>query len=130
MGWPIGKASELSGVGIETIRYYERERITPRPARTAAGRRDYDTHIVSRLRFVKRCRELGFSISEIRTLLDLSHSDTPTCDEAGKIGIENLTLVRQKIADLKRMESALQELVASCRTGRKDCPMLQELFAD
>ncbi|CAN0602133.1 unnamed protein product, partial [Ectocarpus sp. 12 AP-2014] len=85
MGWPIGKASELSGVGIETIRYYEREGITPRPARTAAGRRDYDTHIVSRLRFVKRCRELGFSISDIRTLLDLSHSDTPTCDEARKI---------------------------------------------
>ena len=128
MGWPIGKASELSGVSIETIRYYEREGITPKPARTAAGRRDYDPEIVSRLRFVKRSGELGFSISDIRTLLELSHSDASTCEEAGKIGSENLTLVRAKIADLRHMEQALRELVASCRKGRKDCPMLKELF--
>ena len=101
MGWPIGRASELSGVAIETIRYYEREGITPQPARTAAGRRDYDAETVSRLRFVKRCRELGFSISDIRTLSKLSHSNASTCEEAGKIGTENLTLVRDKIADLR-----------------------------
>lgn len=130
MGWPIGRASELSGVAIETIRYYEREGITPQPARTAAGRRDYDAETVSRLRFVKRCRELGFSISDIRTLSKLSHSNASTCEEAGKIGTENLTLVRDKIADLRHMEQALRELVASCRKGRKDCPMLKELFAD
>lgn len=130
MGWPIGKASELSGVGIETIRYYEREGITPKPDRTAAGRRDYDEKIISRLRFVKRCRELGFSIPDIRMLLELSHSNDATCEYAGKVGTENLTLVRNKIADLKRMERALTELVSSCQKGQTDCPMLQKLFAD
>ncbi|MBO6674064.1 MAG: MerR family transcriptional regulator [Rhizobiales bacterium] len=130
MGWAIGKASELSGVGIETIRYYEREGITSKPPRTSAGRRDYDAQTISQLRFVKRCRELGFSIPDITELMKLSYSDKPTCEEAGKIGTDNLALVRQKIADLKCMEQALQELVASCRTGRKDCPMLKKLFAD
>ena len=130
MNWPIGKASELSGVAIETIRYYEREGITPNPDRTAAGRRVYDANIIARLRFVKRCRELGFSISAIRTLLSLSHSGDPTCEEAGKIGADNLALVRSKIADLNRMELALSQLVASCRKGQTDCPMLKELFAD
>ncbi|MEM5503160.1 MerR family transcriptional regulator [Ahrensia kielensis] len=130
MNCPIGKASQLSGVGIETIRYYEREGITPKPDRTAAGRRDYDTQSIARLRFVKRCRELGFSIADIKILLNLSHSDSKTCEEAGAIGVSNLELVRSKIADLKRMETALTELVASCHKGQQDCPMLQELFSD
>jgi len=130
MNWPIGKASELSGVGIETIRYYERESITPKPDRTAAGRRVYDSETIARLRFVKRCRELGFSIADIKELLNLSHSKDGTCEEAGAIGANNLELVRNKVSDLKRMEGALKELVSSCRKGRKECPMLQELFAD
>lgn len=130
MNWPIGKASELSGVSIETIRYYEREGITPKPDRTTAGRRVYDKEKVARLRFVKRCRELGFSIADIKELLNLSHSNDGTCEEAGAIGANNLKLVRDKILDLKRMEGALKELVASCRKGQKNCPMLKELFAD
>ena len=130
MNWPIGKASELSGVGIETIRYYEREGITPKPDRTAAGRRVYDSETIARLRFVKRCRELGFSIADIKELLKLSYSRDETCEEAGAIGANNLELVRNKISDLKRMEVALKELVASCRKGRKECPMLKKLFAD
>lgn len=130
MVWSIGKASQLSGVGVETIRYYEREGITPKPDRTAAGRRIYDAEIIAKLRFVKRCRGLGFSISDIRTLLKLSFNDDETCEEAGLIGVNNLELVRSKIADLKRMEKALAQLISSCSDGRKECPMLQELFAD
>lgn len=130
MGWPIGKASKLSGVGIEAIRYYEREGITPKPDRTAGGRRDYNAEIVSRLRFVKRCRELGFSILDIKMLLNLSYSGDATCEEAWNIGTENLALVRSKISDLKRMERALAELIGSCRKGQIACPMLKELFAD
>jgi len=130
MAWPISKASQLSGVGIETIRYYEREGITPKPDRTPAGRRVYDVETVARLRFVKRCRDLGFSIADIRTLLKLSHSNDGTCEEVGTIGVNNLQLVRRKIADLKHMETALAELVSSCRQGRKECPMLQKLFAN
>lgn len=130
MASPIGKASELSGVGIETIRYYEREGITPKPDRTAAGRRLYDKNAIATLRFVKRCRDLGFSIADIRALLALSYSDQGTCEEAGAIGLKNLELVRQKIDDLRRMENALAGLVASCPRDRRECPMLQELFSD
>jgi MerR family mercuric resistance operon transcriptional regulator len=130
MAWPIGKASRLSGVSIETIRYYEREGITPKPDRSAAGRRVYEAQTVARLRFVKRCRDLGFSIPDIRILLKLSYSDDETCEEAGIIGANNLSLVRQKITDLKHMETALMQLVSSCRQGRKECPMLLKLFAD
>ena len=124
MNWPIGKASERSGVSIETIRYYEREGITPKPGRTAAGRRVYDADTILRLRFVKR------SIADIKALLKLSRSQDESCEDVGAIGANNLELVRNKIADLKRMEGALQALVASCHKGQKDCPMLQELFAD
>ena len=130
MNWPIGKASERSGVSIETIRYYEREGITPKPGRTAAGRRVYDADTILQLRFVKRCRTLGFSIADIKALLKLSRSQDESCEDVGAIGANNLELVRNKIADLKRMEGALQALVASCHKGQKDCPMLQELFAD
>ncbi|MFK8034753.1 MAG: MerR family transcriptional regulator [Hyphomicrobiales bacterium] len=130
MAIPIGKASELSGVGIETIRYYEREGITPKPGRTAAGRRLYDKDAIATLRFVKRCRELGFSIADIRALLALSYSDQGTCEEVGAIGLKNLELVRQKIDDLTRMETALASLVVSCPGDRRECPMLQELFSD
>lgn len=130
MAWTIGKASELSGVSIETIRYYEREGITPKPPRTAGGRREYNHEIIARLRFVKRCRELGFSIADIRTLQLLSHTDEATCKEAGAIGNKTLKMVQSKIADLKTMEKALSEVVTTCGNGHKNCPMLQKLFAD
>jgi MerR family mercuric resistance operon transcriptional regulator len=126
----IGVAAKLSGVNIETIRYYEREGIVPKAERTSNGRRTYDDEAISRLRFVKRCRELGFAIADIRTLLSLSDQDAGTCGEVRNLSEANLMSVTSKIDDLNRMKSALEELVTSCKSGQTECPMLKNLFAE
>lgn len=126
----IGEAARQCGIAIETIRYYEREGILPAAERSANGRRRYRTEAIMRLRFVKRCRDLGFSILEVRALLSLASDDDANCTKAQSIGEAHLDAVRSKIVDLKHLESALVELLAHCETGRSDCPMLKELFAD
>jgi len=125
----IGTAARKSGVTIETIRYYEREGVVPEAARSASGRRQYASEGIARLRFVKRCRDLGFPIADIKSLLALSEGADTSCENARVIGEGNLALVREKIADLSRMEAALVQLVGLCRRGRSECPMLKELFA-
>ena len=126
----IGLAANLSGVGIETIRYYEREGVVPMAERAANGRRLYDQAAVARLRFVRRCRDLGFSVPQVKELLSLSSEDPRTCDEARAIGIEHLDGVRSKIADLAQMEAALVELMDNCAEGQTNCPLLARLFED
>lgn len=126
----IGVAAKLSGVNIETIRYYEREGIVPKAERISNGRRIYDDEAISRLRFVKRCRELGFAIADIRTLLSLSNQAAGTCNEVRKLSEVNLAEVTTKIADLTNMKSALEELIASCNEGQTECTMLKNLFAE
>lgn len=130
MAYAIGMAAKLSGVNIETIRYYEREGIVPKAERTGNGRRIYDKEAISKLRFVKRCRELGFAILDIRTLMNLSDQHAGTCDEVAKLTKANLNSVTAKIDDLTRMKSALEELMLSCKTGQTECAMLKNLFED
>ena len=101
---PIGAASRESGVGIETIRYYEREGIVPPARRSENGRRYYSEKDISRLRFVKKGRNLGFSIVDIKSLQELAFAKGNTCEEAAGIGKRNLQAVRLKIAELQRME--------------------------
>ena len=124
----IGIAARRSGVGIEAIRYYEREGIVPTAARAENGRRGYDDDAIARLRFVRRCRDLGFSIKQVKALLSLSISSTNNCDDANSIGKAHLDDVREKIADLKMLENALIELLANCADGKALCPMLGQLF--
>ena len=126
----IGAAARMSGVTIETIRYYEREGIVPEAERSVSGWRLYAMADIGRLRFIKRCREFGFPIADIRSLLALSVADQFPCEDAQAIGRRNLTLVRQKIGDLKRIEADLHQLVGLCDSGTSDCPMLRSLFAD
>ena len=126
----IGSASAMSGVNIETIRYYEREGIVPRPARTPAGRRVYGDDEIARLRFVRRCRDLGFAIPDIRTLLDLSAGSDAPCADVKALGERHLQGVRRKLDELAGLERALSELVGRCEDGRTDCPMLNRLLAD
>ena len=128
--FPIGEAAKRSGVAIETIRYYEREGIVPAAERSANGRRRYGAEALARLRFVKRCRDLGFSISEVKALLSLASDESSNCAKVKRIGEDHLDDVRGKIADLGRLETALVELLSHCEVGRTDCPMLKELFAD
>lgn len=128
--YPIGEAAKKSGVHIETIRYYEREGIVPAAERTASGRRVYDAVAIARLRFVRRCRDLGFSITDIRAFLDLSDSPDRSCAEVRVIGERHLTEVRARLADLMQLETALVELVDQCADEQRDCPALKRLFAD
>ncbi len=126
---PIGVASRESGVGIEAIRYYEREGIVPPASRAENGRRHYSDQEISRLRFVRKCRNLGFSMAEIKSLQALSGSSDNPCVEAAEIGARNLRNVRQKIVELQQMECALEALVSECRRRPEKCPMLEGLMS-
>lgn len=127
--YSIGIAAERSGVTIETIRYYERESIVSKPDRTPAGRRIYTDEQIARLRFVKRCRDLGFPIPETKSLLGLTDAPNANCGEAQAMARGHLQLVQTRIADLKRMESTLQEMIEVCSDGAGACPLLDELLS-
>src|SRR5262245_65197075 len=101
---PIGELARRSGVNIETIRYYERIGLLPRPWRTASGYRHYGEVDVRRLAFIRRSRELGFSLEQVRELLDLAQDQGRTCAEVRAVAETQLASVRSKLADLRRME--------------------------
>ena len=123
----IGEASRQSGVGIETIRYYEREGIVPRPARAQNNRRLYSASDVGRLRFIKKCRDLGFPLSDAKTLLELSAESAEDCRSVKELAEAHIASVQGKIEELRRLEHALSELTANCDSGNVQCPMLQRL---
>ncbi|MFA3916246.1 MerR family transcriptional regulator [Ruegeria hyattellae] len=123
----IGEASRQSGVGIETIRYYEREGIVPKPKRAANNRRLYTVHDVGRLLFLKKCRDLGFPLADAKTLLNLSEGGGEDCQSVVKLAELHIANVRDKIAELRRLEAVLRELTANCDSGNVSCPMLSQL---
>jgi MerR family mercuric resistance operon transcriptional regulator len=117
-----------TGCNLETIRYYEKIGIMPEPTRTAPGYRVYDVTHVARLRFILRGRELGFSIEELRGLLQLVDQGTHTCAEVKALTEQHLADVRAKIADLKRIEKVLTATAAQCSGERvPECPVLEAL---
>ena len=124
----IGELSKRSGVNIETIRYYERVKMLPPPPRTASGRRVYDTTELRILVFIRRSRELGFSLEEIRALLRLGGPDMASCGEVREIAARHLEDIRAKLSDLKKLERLLSKTVARC-SGKTvpDCPVLDIL---
>jgi MerR family mercuric resistance operon transcriptional regulator len=126
----IGELSRLSGVNIETIRYYERIKMLPFPQRTASGRRLYGPQDVRIVTFVRRSRELGFSLDEIRTLLRLGGPERASCREVREIAAHRLEDIRAKLADLKKLERLLARTVARC-SGKMapECPVLDILDA-
>lgn len=125
----IGILSERSGVNVETIRYYEKIGVMPIPARSAAGYRVYDLDHLRRLHFVRRGRELGFSLDELRGLLDLVDGHAYTCGEVHELAIRHLADIRQKIRDLRRLEKVMSEMTAQCTRNKvPDCPIVDALF--
>ncbi|MEK1908073.1 MAG: MerR family DNA-binding protein, partial [Pseudomonas sp.] len=110
----IGALSRESGVNLETIRFYERSGLLPQPQRSAAGYRHYQEVDIRRLRFIRRGRELGFSLEEIRSLLDLSaHPESP-CDAADRMAREHLDAIEARIRDLQNMQAELSK-IATCQ---------------
>jgi MerR family mercuric resistance operon transcriptional regulator len=124
----IGELSRSTGVNIETIRYYERVKMLPAPPRTAGGRRVYGPSQTRVLAFIRRGRELGFTLDEIRALLDLNAPGQATCAEVKAIASEHLENVRARLADLAKLEAILADAVAKC-TGdaAPACPVLDIL---
>ncbi len=125
----IGGLSKRTGVHLETVRYYENIGIMPEPPRSAAGHRRYDHEHLKRLTFVKRSRELGFTLKEVRALLDLVDGGDYTCGEVHSLTLQHLHDVRDKIADLQRLEVALAEMSDECARGTiPECPVIETLF--
>jgi len=127
--YTIGQLARLSNVGVETIRFYEREGIMPRPPRRASGYRKYADDAVVRLRFIRHAKELGFALKDIKDLLALRVTSSRTCADVRKRADARLADVRVRLAMLQRMEAALEKLTAACRgrgpTGA--CPILDAL---
>ena len=126
--FPIGVLCRRSGVIIETIRYYERIGLLRKPARSAGGFRLYTAVDAERLGFIRRARDLGFSIDEVRRLLGLADGKSQSCRRVLQIAEGHLADVRAKLADLRRMERVLAGMVRSCAQGALgDCPLLAAL---
>ena len=124
----IGAFAKSSGVNVETIRFYQRKGLLPEPDKPYGSIRRYSEADVARVSFVKSAQRLGFSLDEIAELLRLE--DGTHCDEASHLAEHKLKDVREKLADLKRMETALSQLVHACHTrkGNVSCPLIASLY--
>lgn len=127
--YAIGAMSRATGVKIETIRYYERIDLMPKPGRTARGNRQYTHDQLKRLSFIRTGRTLGFSIAEIRALLGMVDQHHVSCGDVHQITMAHLGSVRDKIAALQKLESALTQMASECARGDvPECPILETLF--
>jgi MerR family mercuric resistance operon transcriptional regulator len=122
--YTIGDVAEAAGVGVETVRYYERRGLVKRPARSLGAYRRYDSGHVDRIRFVKRAQTLGFSLEEVATLLELE--DGTDRKSIRRIATARLGEIRRRIADLRRIEHALAHLLHECEVHSKTprCPII------
>jgi MerR family transcriptional regulator, mercuric resistance operon regulatory protein len=127
-GIPIGELSRLTGVNIETIRYYEKIKMLRPPPRTEGGRRVYGPTETRLLAFIRRGRELGFGLDDIRALLALGAPGKASCADVREIAAHHLGDIRSKIDDLKKLEGLLAKTIARCSGSRvPDCPVLDIL---
>jgi MerR family transcriptional regulator, mercuric resistance operon regulatory protein len=123
----IGALARAAGVNVETVRYYHRVGLIELPVRPAGGIRRYGDEALSRVRFIKRAQELGFSLAEIRRLMRLG--DPQGCREARALAAEKLVVVESRLQDLERLRGVLKELIGRCdrRRGRVACPIVESL---
>lgn len=112
----IGALAKATGVSAPTIRYYEEIGLIPRASRSPGGQRAYDETDIERLTFIRRCRDFGFSIDQVRLLADLSVSSDRDCAEVGDIARAHLDEVRRKLAELRELEKSLKVFVDRCET--------------
>lgn len=127
----IGVLSKRTGCDIETIRYYERIGVMPKPPRTEGGHRVFSEDHLKRLTFIRRSRKLGFTLVQVRDLLGLVDGNDYTCDEVKAITVKHADVMRQKIADLKKLKRVLDDMVSQCDRGDiPDCPVIDALFEE
>lgn len=128
----MGELAERSGVGIETVRYYERIGLMPEPPRRESGYREYSPEAVVRLRFIRRAKELGFTLRQIEQLLSIALDGDVNCHEVREHAQTKLHEVDRKIADLRRIRDSLARLVDACNGGGSEnvCPVVEALNGD
>lgn len=125
----IGQLAKAAGVNVETIRYYERRVLIVQPTKPVQGYRTYPQATLARILFIKRAQELGFTLDEIANLLTLGESP---CGEVQGMAAQKLASVRAKLADLRRLEIVLNELLNQCATNpdQTHCPIIESLQPD
>jgi len=129
-GMTRGEVAEKAGVNPETLRYYERKELIPKPARSDGGFRLYDDSYVERLRFIRRAKDLGFTLAEIKDLLELRVDDEATCRDVQVQADEKIEEVEEKIRALKGIRNALTKLAAACEASQRptsECPILDAM---
>ncbi|MEE8506262.1 MAG: helix-turn-helix domain-containing protein [Kiloniellales bacterium] len=125
----IGALSKRTGCKVETIRYYERIKMMPEPMRTVGGHRLYREADLKQLTFIRRGRELGFTLGEVRSLLSLVDSGSFTCAEVKAITLDHLGDIRRKVSDLRKLAKVLQDTADLCDGGvSNDCPIVDTLY--
>jgi len=125
----IGQLSKQTNCKIETIRYYEKIDLLPEPLRSDGGYRIYDESHLKRLVFIRRSRELGFTIEEIRALLRLVDGGDYSCNDIKEIAMEHIGDIQQKIMDLKKLEKTLLKIASQCSgDSTPQCPIIDSLF--
>ncbi|MGQ0682292.1 MerR family transcriptional regulator [Bradyrhizobium sp.] len=130
-GMQRAELAQRTGCNLETVRYYEKVGLLPAPPRTAAGYRSYDATHERRVRFILRARELGFALDEIRELFHLADERDQPCGDVRAVAAAHLDDVRAKIADLRRMERVLKDVIAQCGNGTQpECPLIETLFRE
>lgn len=125
----IGKVAQQAGVGVETVRFYEREGVIDEPPRRMSGYRQYPPETVARIRFVRRAKELGFTLKEIKELLLLRASPGSRCADVRQRAQAKIEDIQQRMRDLQKMEKALKRLMTACsgRGPATECPILEAL---
>jgi Cu(I)-responsive transcriptional regulator len=124
----IGDLAKATATKVETVRYYERIGLLPAPARTAGNYRAYGPDHLGRLSFVRRARDLGFSIEQVRELLGLADDRDHSCEAVDAIAHEHLREVERKIADLTALRRELDGLIGRCRRGTvAECRIIEAL---
>lgn len=125
----IGDIAKLCGVGVETIRFYEREGIINQPKKGIGTFRFYPDEVIHRVRFVKRAQELGFSLNEVIDLLSLRANEVGSCATVKKKSEQKIFQIKQKIRDLRRIQLALEKVKNNCSQQGPDdkCPVLEIL---
>jgi len=126
----IGRLAKAAGVNVETIRYYQRRGLVDEPSKPLGGHRRYAQSAASRVRFIKRAQQLGFTLDEVTGLLRLE--DGQSCRETRMLAERKLAVIEVRIADLNRMRRLLKGLIAECVAGQRprSCPIIATLSAN
>ena len=131
-GLTIGKLAKQVGIGIETVRFYEKQGLIAPPPRTDSNYRIYPEEEIVKLRFIKRAKTLGFSLNEIKELIFISNDPHATKADIKKRSVEKLADIKEKIQGLNRMRDALEHLTGACdgHGSLDNCPIMEALLAD